>query len=238
MRQMMTLGCIVLLLSIVFGGMAEAKKPTIGVAEFSNTSGAAWWSGGMGWELSGTVSNELASTEKFTVVERNKLEKVLDEQDLGASGRIKSGTAAKIGKMTGAQYLVFGTVTSYEEDVSGTDGGISFGPISIGGKKENAYISVDLRVVDTTSGEIAYSRSIEANSSGGGLNFGASWGGFGGNMGNFEKTPAGKAVRACVMEIVGYLECVMVDKDGCEDEYAAKEQKRKAKTKSSIKLDE
>ncbi len=238
MQRIATLGCLVLLLSSFLGGMAEAKKPTIGVAEFSNTSGAAWWRGGMGWELSGTVSNELSSTEKFTVVERNKLEKVLDEQDLGASGRVKAGTAAKIGKMTGAQYLVFGTVTSYEEEVSGTDGGISFGPISLGGKKENAYISVDLRVVDTTTGEIACSRSIEANSSGGGLSLGANFGGFGGNLGGFEKTPAGKAVRACVIEIVGYLECVMVDKDGCESEYAAKEQKRKAKTKSSISLDE
>ena len=40
------------------------------------------------------------------------------------------------------------------------------------------------------------------------------------------------------MEIVEYLECAMVDKGNCMSEYDAKEQRRKAKTKKSIALDE
>ena len=58
------------------------------------------------------------------------------------------------------------------------------------------------------------------------------------DLGGFEKKPAGKAVRACIMEIVEYLECAMVDKGNCMSEYDAKEQRRKAKTKKSITLDE
>ena len=47
----------------------------------------------------------------------------------------------------------------------------------------------------------------------------------------------GKAIRAVIMEISDYLGCAMVDKDACLDEYKAKDQSRKAKTKKSIKLD-
>ena len=217
---------------------AIAKKPVLGVVEFKNTSGAAWWRGGMGWDLAGIVISELSSSGEFRVVERQKLQSVLQEQDLGASGRVRRNTAAKIGRLTGAQYLVMGTVTAYEESVSGTGGGISFGGFSIGGKKESAYISVDLRVVDSTTGEIVHNRPIEANTSGGGLTGGFNWGGLGLNLGGFEKTPAGKAVRACVIEISEYLECVMIYKDDCVNDYKEKERRRRDKTKKSITLDQ
>ena len=87
------------------------NRPVVGVAEFTNQSGAAWWRGGVGWELSGMLSNELSSSGAFRVVERQKLQAVLEEQNLAASGRVAKGTGAKIGKVTGAQYLITGTVT-------------------------------------------------------------------------------------------------------------------------------
>lgn len=236
---------IFILIAILFtmltgiSSTAMAKsKPSIGVAEFKNTSGAGWWRGGMGWDIAGLVTSELASIGSFNVVERNKLQHVLKEQDLAASGKIRSGTAAKIGKLTGAKYLVMGTVTAYEESTSGTGGGISLFGVSVGGKKEKAYISVDLRVVDTTTGEIKYTRAIEANASSGGMDVGVNIGGVGANLGGFEKTPAGKAVRACVIEIVDYLDCAMVKKDSCLADFDAKEQRRREKTKSAISLDE
>ncbi len=225
-----------LILGLSLAAGAFAAKPVVGVAEFKNESGAGWWTGGMGWALSGVVANERASGEIFTIVERSLLESVLAEQDLAASGRMAPGTAAQMGKLTGAQYLILGTVTSYEESVQGTGGGISFGPISIGGDSEDAYIAVDLRVVDSTTGELVHSRTVEASSSGGGLSLGLSYGMFSGDLGGFEKTPAGKAVRACVIEIVEYLECVMVDQDSCVEEYQAKESARREKTKSVIDL--
>ena len=61
---------------------AFAEKPSIGVAEFKNESSAGWWRGGVGWELSGMLSNELSSSGHFRVVERNKLEKVLEDSSL------------------------------------------------------------------------------------------------------------------------------------------------------------
>src|SRR5438477_13078913 len=95
------------------GVLNAAEKPSIGVAEFKNDTSAAWWYGGAGHDLSGMLTNELAGTEKFRVVERAKLEHVLNEQDLGASGRVSKGSAAKIGKLTGAHSLAMGTVSAY-----------------------------------------------------------------------------------------------------------------------------
>lgn len=238
MKQRWWLGAAVALVSVMGTQAAVAAgKPSIGVAEFRNESGAAWWRGGVGWELSGMLANELAATRSFNVVERSKLEAVLNEQDLGASGRVRAGTDAKIGQLTGAQYLVMGTVTSYEEDVKSTGGGISFRGIALGGKSENAYVAVDIRVVDTTTGEIAYSRTIEGNAKGGGMSVGLFRGGFGGTLANENKTPAGKAIRAALVLTTDYLECVMVKQDGCERDFDAADDRRRAKTRSALSID-
>ena len=131
------------------------NRPVVGVAEFTNQSGAAWWHGGVGWELSGMLSNELSSSGAFRVVERQKLQSVLEEQNLAASGRVAKGTGAKIGKVTGAQYLITGTVTAFEENTSSTGGGLSFKGIGFGGKSAEAYLAVDVRVINTEEVRIA-----------------------------------------------------------------------------------
>jgi curli biogenesis system outer membrane secretion channel CsgG len=222
---------------ILIASSALAEKPSLGVAEFRNDTSAGWWSGGVGRELAGMLTNELAGTGKFKMVEREKLDAVLEEQDLADSGRISKKSGAKIGKLTGAKYLVIATLSSYEENTKGTGGGLSFRGISVGGKKEEAYLAVDLRVVDTTTGEVEFTRSVEARSSSSGLAVGVYRGGFGGNLGKYEKTPTGKAIRAVIMEISEYLACAMVDQGDCMAEYQAKESARREKTKKSIKLD-
>jgi curli biogenesis system outer membrane secretion channel CsgG len=226
--------------SMVASGAAIAKGngPTVAVIEFKNESGAGWWTGGVGWELSGMLSNELAALGGFRVLERSKIEAVLSEQNMGASGRVAGGTAAKIGKITGAQYLVAGTVTSYEENAASTGGGISIKGISLGGNKSSAYIAVDVRVINATTGEIDLVRTVEATAKSGGVSIGVSRNGFGGSLSNQKNTPAGKAIRAVLVEITDYLDCVMVAQDGCEAEYGAKDRARRDKTRSSIKLDD
>ncbi|MCP4205032.1 MAG: penicillin-binding protein activator LpoB [bacterium] len=222
---------------VFMAGIAAAEKPSIGVAEFRNKTNAGWWYSGVGWDLADTVTNELASLGSFTVVERANLEPVLREQDLADYGRVSKGTGAKIGKLTGAKYLVMGSLSSYEENVKGGKGGIGYKGIRLGGKKNEVYMAVDLRVVDTTSGEVAFTRTVEARTGGRGFNVGVFRSGFGGNLAKEEKTPAGKAIRACLIEIVDYLECAMVKQDSCMAEFDAKERKRRDSAKGSIKLD-
>lgn len=216
---------------------AAGSGPTIGVSEFTNQTGAAWWSGGVGWELSGMLSNELASSGAFHVVERQKLQNVLEEQNLAASGRMAPGQGAKIGKLTGAQYLITGTVSAYQENTSSTGGGLSFKGIGLGGKSSEAYMAIDLRVINTTTGDIDFSRTVEGRSKSSGVAVGISRGGFGGSLAHEENTPAGKAIRAALVEASEYLECVMVKKDSCIADYAAKEQKRREGDKKALKLD-
>lgn len=235
-----TFSLLLFFLSTSISGNAAiaAEKPSIGIADFTNTAtGVYWWRGGVGRDLSGMVTNELASTNHFRVVERAKLAPVLKEQDLMQSGRMAKSDAAQYGKLTGAQYLVMGTLTAFERNTSNQSGRLSFGGISIGGKKDEAYLAVDLRVVDTSTGEIAFNRTVEARSGGSGLNLGFYKFGLGGNLSNEEKTPVGKAIRAVVAEIAAYLDCAMVKKDSCMDGYDAKEEKRKGGLMDSIKLD-
>jgi curli biogenesis system outer membrane secretion channel CsgG len=229
--------CLVVVPGALVFASDKSGKPSVGVAEFRNETSAGWWYGGVGNDLAGMLTNELVGTGKFKVVERSKLGPVLDEQNLAEAGRVSKSSGAKIGKLTGAKYLVFATVTSFEENTKGTGGGLSFRGISVGGKKEEAYIAVDLRVVDTSTGEIEYVRTVEARSSSTGMSVGVSRGGFGGALSNYNNTPTGKAIRAVVLEITDYLGCAMVDQDDCLQDYAAKDSSRKEKTKKSIKLD-
>jgi curli biogenesis system outer membrane secretion channel CsgG len=234
MRNMKVLWAGVVLL---IATSAFAAKPAIGVAEFRNDTNANWWSSDVAKDLTGMLVNELASTEKFKIVERNKLNHVLAEQDLADSGRVNRATGAKIGKLTGARYLVFATVSAFDTKTAGTGGGISFRGIAVGGKKEDAYLAVDLRVVDTTTGDVEFTRTVEARASSGGVALGVYRGGWGGNLSKYENTPTGKAIRGVIIEITDYLGCVMVDKDSCTDEYAAKEKTRRNRTRGAIKIE-
>jgi len=229
---------LIIALGLVASGITHAaSKPVVGIADFKKSVSISWWGGQIGRDMADMLANELMGTKKFKVVERQKLGAVIAEQDLAASGRIKRGTGAKTGELTGAQYLITGTVTSYQENVADTGGGLSFKGISIGGSKGKAYIAVDLRVIDTNTGEVVDSRTVEANSSKGGLRLGFFKGGLGGNFKTKKRTPAMKAVRAVIMEISEYLACSMVEKDSCINDYDAKENRRREKTKSSIKLE-
>lgn len=234
---MKSLKLLFIIILATFVNQAMAEKPTAAVIEFANTSGAAWWRGGIGWELSGMLTNEMAGTKKFSMLERSKIEAIIQEQDLAASGSVSAGTGAKIGQLVGAKYLVMGTVTAYEEDVADTGGGVSFGGISLGGKKDKAYIAIDLRVVDSTTGVVVDTRTVEANASGGGMRLGLSKGGFSGGFKNMKKTPAGKAIRAVLMEASEYLACSLVKKDKCMAAYDAKEEKRREKTRGAVELE-
>jgi curli biogenesis system outer membrane secretion channel CsgG len=231
---------ITLVLCFTFLNFSQAfakEKPRLGVLRFTNNTSAAWWSGTAGRDLQDMLASELAGMKVFKVLERKELEAVIGEQDLGASGRIKKSTRSKIGNITGAKYLVAATVSAFETSTSGTGGGIGFKGISLGGKKERAYMAVDLKVIEVETGEIVDARTVEATAKSGGLGGGLRIGGFSGNLAKHKKTPTGKAIRACVMEIAEYLECALVKKDDCMAEYNAKESKRRQKTKGSIDLE-
>jgi curli biogenesis system outer membrane secretion channel CsgG len=219
---------------------AKGDKIRIGVLRFTNETSASWWNSQVGKELSDMLASELVSTRAFSVLERKEIEAVLGEQDLSASDRVSSKTKVKMKELKGAQYLIAGTVSAYEENIKGAGGGVRLGPVSLGGSKEKAYIAVDMKVVDTETGEIVDARTIEATAKGQALSAGLSIRNFSIDGGGYEKTPAGKAIRACIIYIAEYLECSMVkgQDDDCMEKWDEMDSRRKEKTKDAIDMDD
>lgn len=232
---------MVLLVLVACCSTAFAEgKPRIGVLRFTNNSHASWWHGGTGSELQDMLIAELAATEAFSILERKELDSVIGELKLGESGLVDQRTKRELGKLKGAQYLIAGTVSSFELNTTGSDAGISVMGFSVGGKKQTASLSVDVKLIDVETGEIVEARTIEANSSGGGMRVSGSILGVSGGLGKEEKTPTGKAIRACIIHVADYLECRLTKDadDSCRQQYAQKEKKRREKTRKSIDLDE
>lgn len=231
--------CLIVLCAVPSMAFAASDKPSIAVMRFTNNSHASWWGSGTGSELSDMLTNELAGTKKFRVVERREIDSVVNELMFGESGLVDPSTKSKLHRIKGARYLVTATVSSFEENAAKQGGGISFMGFGLGGGSAKAYIAVDLKVVDVETSEVIDTRTIEANSESKSLSVSGHFMGLGARTNKEEKTPAGKAIRACVINIADYLACSMVDKTPeCLDKYAAKEEKRRDKTKGSISLDE
>lgn len=228
---------------LAFAGVAgvahAADKPVVAVAEFTNqTSTSNWWNGDVGKQLGNVLANELASSGHFTVIEREQLGHALDEQDLAASGRVGAGSGARSGNITGAHYLVTGAVSAYTANTSSTGGGINIAGFRVGGSKNDAYVAIDLRVIDSETSEVVYARTVEGRSSGGGVSAGGYLGhGVGGDFFHTQNTPAGKAVRAALIEAVGYLDCAMVKRDSCLASYDRKDQHRRQSASGLLDLD-
>jgi curli biogenesis system outer membrane secretion channel CsgG len=240
MKKIVLLTVITVLVFAVFlaGGQA-AEKPRIGVLRFTNQTSAGWWSASVGRELSDMLASELVSTRSFQVLDRKDIEAVLGEQDLSDTDRVDPATKVKMGKLKGAKYLVAATVSSFEEDVKATGGAVRFKGLSVGGKRDKAYIAIDLKVVDSETGEIVDTRTIEAEAKGQGLAAGLSLRNFSINGSDYQKTPAGKAIRACVIYISEYLECSLVrgtDAD-CMKKWDDMDRKRRERDKGTIDID-
>ena len=239
-KSVITAALLVLLVAVLVPAFATAaqEKPRLGVLRFTNHTSAGWWSASVGRELSDMLASELVSQGSFEVLERGEIDAVLGEQDLGEGGRLDAATKAKIGNIKGAQYLIAGTVSSFEEGTRGSGAGIRVKGLSVGGRKDKSYIAIDIKVIDTTTGAIADARTIEAESTGQGLDAGVNLRGVSLNGDTFKRTPAGKAIRACVIYISEYLDCSLVQGQdaGCMKKWNDMDRKRRERTKGTIDI--
>lgn len=218
---------------------AADEKPRIGVLRFTNhVAGIGWWNSRVADELQDLLAAELVSAGAFQVLERNEINAVFSEQDLSESGRVDKATKVKMKKLKGAQYLIAGTVSAYEAS-SAKGGKIGYKGLSLGGSKEKTYIAVDVKVIDTETGEIYDARTIEGEAKGSSIGVGLDIKNFSLDAETMKKTPTGKAIRACIVYISEYLACSLGEgKDApCMKKWNAADSRRKEKTKSAIDLD-
>jgi TolB-like protein len=113
-----------------------------GVAVFPFTSGGAF--GGRPEDLAPMevgvqqmLLTELAQNSSLRIVERSALRQVLEEQNLAPAGRVDAATAARVGRLIGARYMVFGTLMDLYGD-----------------------FRMDARVVDVETGEVLRTEQV------------------------------------------------------------------------------
>lgn len=167
------------------------------------------------------ITDIMHRTGRFGIVERTVLDDALREQDLGASGRVAQPSAAKIGKVLGAQYLFQAVVTNYEAGVESKGGGLlggvggSAGAV-LGGlavKSKKGVIGMNFRLINAETTEVIYTDQVEIEVKESGLTLGGfgvtGSGGLGGVMGGYVKTPIGQAViSACNKGVYGLIKQV------------------------------
>ena len=160
------------------------------------------------------ITDILNRSNRFRMVERQAIGNVLQEQDFGASGRVAQPSAAKIGNVLGAEYLVEAVITHYEAGVSQSGGGAGLGGLlggrkgailgGIGVKKSSTAFGMNIRLVDAQTSEIVFTKQINREIKESGLTFGglALGGGVagGGFISNFTRTPIGQTVLAAINE--------------------------------------
>lgn len=125
---------------------AAADKPRIAVLNFENQTGWGGWQ--LGNQAADMLVTQLVKTKAFSVYERAQLEELMKEQNLGASGRVTSSTAAQIGKLAGLEYVIIGAVTQFGQESAGASG------FRIGVKRNKYESKIDVRMVNVNTGEI------------------------------------------------------------------------------------
>lgn len=89
---------------------------TIAIMEFDNFSIGKYQEelGPIGKALADFFEHDFGKISDFKVVERNKINFVMNELELQKSGSVDQSTAVKVGKLLGAHYMVFGSVTQLD----------------------------------------------------------------------------------------------------------------------------
>jgi len=132
---------VLILLPVLLGAQQRNQdtRPGIAVLPFSN--GGSYGQGKEDFDalergIAGMMISELSQNPAARVVERQEIQRLVDEQNLGAQGRVDPQTAAKVGKLVGARYTVLGTFIDFYGD-----------------------FRVDVRLVNTETGEIVKTES-------------------------------------------------------------------------------
>jgi curli biogenesis system outer membrane secretion channel CsgG len=129
-------------------------KIKVAIWEFDNNAAHSYWY----WDKMGPAARNIIDTafsenkllsNKFSVIERDKLNLVLKEQGLAQAGAVDPATAAKVGKILGVKYIILGGIDKF--DVNKNSGAI--GRFGVGATVVQSNATVNLRIVDSTTAE-------------------------------------------------------------------------------------
>jgi curli biogenesis system outer membrane secretion channel CsgG len=103
----------------------------------------------------------LMRSRQFKVLDRANFSDFMTEQNLVVNDRITENEGPVIGELSGADYVISGAVTEYQIDKK--TGGLGLRVAGKGGQQEYAVASsaIDLRITDTSTGEVVWSKSLK-----------------------------------------------------------------------------
>ena len=113
MRRRMSIGTWALVAALAAGpalAAAQSNAPVVAVLYFDNNSFGKDRADydGLGKGIADLLITDMAGNPAMRIVERDRLQSILQEQDLVKSKSIDPQTAVKLGKLLGAAYLVTG----------------------------------------------------------------------------------------------------------------------------------
>jgi curli biogenesis system outer membrane secretion channel CsgG len=162
----------------------------------------------------------LAQANKVVIVERAKMATLTKEQDFNASNRVKQGTGARVGQISGADALLSGDIVVFGRDDKkrsvkggGLIGGV-IGGIAASKNEDKAVVTIDYRLIDAETSEIIATGEAKGES----VRKGNALGAIGGALGkgvagvqvdmtssNFAQTIIGEATQDCVNKLADIL---------------------------------
>lgn len=162
--------CFLALALVVATAASTWAQPRtrVAVIEFTEKAGGHW-SGYVGKAAEDWFVNALVNAQKFQVMERQQLQSLMQEQGFQLSGAVDPSTAARLGKMAGVQYVVFGNIDFAQKNQEVHTGGLGslLGkaiPWGSAGKKTSEG-NLTGRVVSVETGEIVFSQSETVSAS-------------------------------------------------------------------------
>ena len=187
----------------------EAKlKKRIAVFDFEDKTEHQyrWWTGqSVGQGMSDMLVTALVKTEKYSVIERQELETIMKEQSLGMTGAVTQQTAAQVGKLLGVELAVFGAVTEFGHSKQDIGGRLKKKALGLGVSTQKATVAVDVRFVDTSTGEIVTAESVRKEESKKGLSVDTQDFAYN-NRNQFDESIVGKATREAIDAIVELID--------------------------------
>jgi curli biogenesis system outer membrane secretion channel CsgG len=217
---------IVALLCVLVPAASAQKKKRVAVLDFEygtvQTTVASVFGTNVdvGKGISDLLVQQLVTDAKYSVIERNAINKILNEQNFANSDRADASTAAKIGKILGVDAVIMGSITQFGRDdenktyAGGAAVARKFGLGGVQKREAKAVVGVTARMVDATTAEILAAvtgtgestrkgTSLVGAGAGGGN---AAGGGYDMTSKNFGETIMGEAVHQAVTQMATQLD--------------------------------
>jgi len=208
------------------GPITQAQKKRVIVDEFDysavKTSVQAVFNTqqDIGKGIRAMLVTRLAQANKVVIVERAKMATLTKEQDFNASNRVKQGTGARVGQISGADAMLSGDIVVFGRDDKkksvkggGLIGGV-IGGIASSKNEDKAVVVIDYRLIDAETSEIIATGEAKGES----VRKGNALGAIGGALGkgvagvqidmtssNFAQTIIGEATQDCVNKLADIL---------------------------------